>query len=75
MRALVLASLLAVLPAIAFSQTNYRRDLACESRVMQECQYNEEGKDNAARRGTGVADYCARQATEQCANKPDDDDD
>ena len=73
MRVFVLAALL-TLPATAFAQTLYHRDLACESRTMQECAYREEGHDNAARHGTSVADYCAQQAIEQCANRQDEDD-
>lgn len=75
MRALVIAAALATLATPSFAQKLYNPDLACESKARQACFYDQEGKDNAARRGTGVSDYCAQQAAEQCAKNSEDDSD
>ncbi len=75
MRAFLIAATLVTLATPGFAQTFHPEDLACESKARQACFYEQEGKDNAARRGVGVADYCARQATEQCAKNSEDDND
>lgn len=67
MRIAILAAGFTTLATTAFAQGFYQPDLACESRATQACYGEQEGKDNAARRGVGVADYCARQAHDQCA--------
>jgi hypothetical protein len=67
MRIAIFAAGFMTLAASAYAQGFYQPDLACESRATQACFADQEGKDNAARRGVGVPDYCARQAHDECA--------